>query len=195
MDVRREARQIFKHFDRYQETIGEALVYFRFDADASRYDAVYDEAFRRYHTGVRVPILWVDQTEATEDYTSEGRRPTQRLRFAVSAREMHEAGFSVTEVHGNRLQDVPVGPSEWRRDRNHDIVWYDSRYFEISAYQIRGRVQGEDVIIGLTAIETFPDDDMIFDYKPGTALPPPPPVLTGYGSGVYGEGPYGGSDE
>jgi hypothetical protein len=165
MDPRREARQIWKHFGRYQTTIGEALIYYRFNADTSHYDSVYDEGYRRYHTGVRIPILWVDQTEATEEYTSEGRRPTQRLRCAVSAREMFEAGFSVTEVSGNREQDT--SPSEiWRRDRNHDIVWYDARYFEISAYQIRGRVQGEDVIIGITAIETFVDDTF-FDFLPG----------------------------
>jgi hypothetical protein len=195
VDVRREARQIWKHFGRYQDTIGEALIYYRFDADNSQYDSVYDEGYRRYHTGVKVPILWVDQTEATEDYTSEGRRPTQRLRCAVSAREMHEAGFSVTEVPGNRLQDE--SPSDiWRRDANNDIVWYDSRYYEISAYQIRGRLQGEDVIIGLTCIETFATDDMIFDYKPGTVpgpAPSPPPELTpaGFGAGGFGDGPYG----
>lgn len=175
MEVRREARQIWKHFERYHKTIGEAVIYYRFDADSSQYDTVYDEGYRRYHLGVRVPVLWVDQTESTEDYTSEGRRPTQRLRFAVSAREMYEAGFSVTEVHGNRLQDT--SPSDiWRRDRMHDIVYYDGRYYELSAYQIRGRVQGEDVIIGITCIETFPSDDMIFDYQPGTVPIIIPPV-------------------
>lgn len=191
VDVRREARQIWKHFGRYQKDIGEALVYYRFDADTSQYDSVYDEGFRRYHKGVRIAILWVDQTEATEDYASEGRRPTQRLRCAVSARDMYEAGMSVTEAVGNRLQDE--SPSDiWRRDRMNDIVWYDSRYFEISAYQIRGRLKGEDVIIGLTCIETFVSDDMIFDYKPGTAPPAPPEVApVGFGIGGYGEGPYG----
>ena len=191
MDVRREARQIWKHFGRYQLTIGEAIILYRFDADNSRYDSVYDEGYRRYHKGVRVPILWVDQTEPTEDYTSEGRRPTQRLRFAVSAREMYEAGFSVTEVTGNRLQDE--SPSDiWRRDRMHDILYYDSRFFEISAYQIRGRVQGEDVIIGITAIETWPDDDAVFDYLPDHVPPIPTIGPVAYGDGTYGSGPYGG---
>lgn len=166
MDTRREVRQIWKHFGRYQQTIGEGLIYYRFDADTSTYDRVYDEGYRRYHKGVRVPILWVDQSEATEDYAPEGRRPTQRLRCAVSAREMYEAGFSVTEVHGNRLQDT--SPSDiWRRDAMHDICYYDGRYWEISAYQIRGRAMGEDVIIGITAIETFLDDDMALDFAPG----------------------------
>ena len=173
MDTRREVRQIWKHFDRYQRDIGEGLIYFRFDADESHYDRVYDEGFRQYLPGKVIPILWVDQQEATEDYAPEGRRPTQRLRLAVSAKNMYEAGFSVTETHGNRVYDT--SPSDiWRRDRMHDMCYYDGRYWEISAYQIRGRAKGEDVIIGITAIESFPDDDMSFDFPPGTA----PEVVT-----------------
>jgi hypothetical protein len=104
---------------------------------------------------------------------------------------MHEAGISVTEAHGNRLQDI--SPSEiWREDRVHDVLYYNGRYFEISAFQIRGRVQGEDVIIGISAIETYPDDDMVFDYTPGTVGSI---ISSGhmYGSGPYGSGPYGGT--
>ena len=41
-------------------------------------------------------------------------------------------------------------------------------------YQIRGRAKGEDVIIGITAIESFLEDDMNFDFPPGTA----PEVVT-----------------
>jgi hypothetical protein len=171
MEARREIREIWKHFDRYHRDIGEALIYFRFDADTSNYDRVYDEGFRHYHQGHRMPILWVDQMEAVEDYAPEGRRPTQRIRLAVSSLAMHECGISITEVHGNRLQDS--SPSEiWRRDRMHDLFYYDGRYYEISGFQIRGRVQSEDVIIGLTGIETFPADDMILDFPPGELVAP-----------------------
>lgn len=167
MDTRREVREIWRHFGRYQDDIGEAIVYFKFDADNSVYDRVYDEGYRRYQTGIRIPILWVDQSEATEDYAPEGRRPTQRLRLAVSAIKLHEAGISVTEVHGNRLTDE--SPSIiWRYDRVHDIMYYDNRYYEVSAFQIRGRAKGEDVIIGITGIETFPSDDMLLDFAPKT---------------------------
>ena len=129
--------------------------------------SVYDEGYRQYHQGVRIPILWTDQMEAVEDYSAEGRRPTQRMRCAVSSQDMYEAGFSVTEIHGNQLTDIPP-ISIWRRDRMHDIFYYDNRYYEVSGFQIRGRVKGEDVIIGITGIETFPSDDMVLDYKPGT---------------------------
>lgn len=185
MEARREVAQIWKHFKRYHFTVGEALIYYRFDADNTEYDEVYDEGYRRYHKGVRIPILWTDQMEAVEDYSPEGRRPTVRMRCAISARDMYEAGFSVTEVHGNQLSDVPPN-SIWRRDRMHDIFYYDNRYWEVSGFQIRGRVKGEDVIIGVTGIETFPSDDMVLDYKPGTVPP------GGYGFGPYGFGPYGG---
>jgi hypothetical protein len=169
MESRREANQILKHFKRYQKDVGEALIYYRFDADTSAYDSVYDEGFRKYHHGIRIPILWIDQMEAVEDYTPEGRRPTQRMRCAVSSRDMYEAGVSVTEVHGNQLTDT--SPSEiWRRDRMHDLYYYDNRFWEVSGFQIRGRIKGEDVIVGITGIETFPDDDMVLDEIPGSVV-------------------------
>jgi hypothetical protein len=170
MDTRREVREIWRHFGRYQDDIGEACIYFKFDADTSKYDDVYDEGFRRYEVGIRIPILWVDQSESAEDYSPEGRRPTQRVRLAVSARELHGAGISVTEAHGNRLTDG--SPSlVWRYDRVHDVMYYDNRYYEVSAFQIRGRAKGEDVIIGITGIETYPSDDMLFDFQPGSIVP------------------------
>jgi hypothetical protein len=196
MDTRREARQIWKHFDQYTTDIGESLVYFKFDAVLSVYDRVYDEGYRKYEKGIRIPILWVDQSEATEDYAPEGRRPTQRIRLAVSAIKLHEANISVTEAHGNRLTDG--SPSTiWRYDRVHDIMYYDGRYYEVSAFQIRGRVKGEDVIIGITGIETYPSDDMFFDFSPGDRpIAPPDPLPdsdTGYGEAPYGSGPFGGA--
>lgn len=170
MDPRREVVAIYKHFNRYHDNIGEAMLYHLFDVDRSEYDEVYDEGFRRYGRGIRIPILWIDQMEAVEDYAPEGRRPTQRMRCAVSARNMYEAGVSVTEVHGNQLSDT--SPSDvWRRDRMHDIFWYDNRYWEVSGFQIRGRVKGEDVIIGVTGIETFVSDDMILDVLPIVVIP------------------------
>lgn len=168
MDPRREVRQIHKHFERYHTDIGEALIYFKFDL-SSEYDAVYDEGFRKYQPGVRMPILWVDQMEAMENYAAEGRRPTQRIRLAVSSRSLYECGVTITEAHGNQVGQT--SPSEvWRDDRMHDLFYYDARFFEVSGFQIRGRVKGEDVIIGITGIETFPDDDAILDFLPGRVV-------------------------
>jgi hypothetical protein len=90
-----------------------------------------------------------------------------RIRLAVSAQQLHEAGISVTEVHGNRLTDG--SPSVvWRYERVNDLFYYDNRYYEVSAFMIKGRVKGEDVIIGITGIETYATDDMQFDFAPGS---------------------------
>ena len=171
MDTRREVREMWRHMDGYQTTVGEAIVWFKFDPVNSLYDRVYDEGYRRYESGLRIPVLWIDQSEAAEDYAPEGRRPTQRIRLAVSAIKLYEAGISVTEAHGNRLTDT--SPSEvWRLDRVNDLFYYDNRYYEVSAFQIRGRVKGEDVIIGVTGIETYPADDQNLDYKPNEVVAP-----------------------
>lgn len=162
VDPRREAGHIHKELYRYQKQFGETIVWYVFDMEASQYDAVYDEGYRRYQTGKKVPILWIDQQEAEESYGPEGRRPTQRLRCSVSTRSLWECGISITEAHGNRIQDI--SPSTvWKEDRLNDILYYDGRFYAISNFQIRGRLQGEDIIIGISAIETYPTDEMNLD--------------------------------
>lgn len=171
MDPRREAAHVATEFARYQHSIGESVMWFCFDQENSHYDTVYDEGFRKYEPGRKVPVLWVDQQEAAEDYSPEGRRPTQRLRFAVGARKLYEAGISVSEAHGARISDTEVTPI-WRNDRLNDLVYYDGRFYEVSNFQIRGRLQGEDVVIGVSCIETHPSDELNLDLVPSGWFPP-----------------------
>lgn len=164
MDVRREVNHVFKEFDRYQNKIGEAIIWFKFDLD-STYDSVYDENGKTYQQGVAVPILWVDQQEDPETYRPEGRRPTQRIRLAVSARSVNETGIGSTEAHGGRLWDLKPYGDPWWSDRLNDIFYYDGRFYEVSDFQIRGRAR-QDVVVGIAGIETQPSDDRIFDLFP-----------------------------
>lgn len=190
IDVRREAAHIGREFNRYQQTIGEALLWFCFDTSASQYDTVYDEAYRQYQPARKVPVLWVDQQEAGEDYSPEGRRPTQRLRFAVGARTLWECGISVTEAHGERISDQQVDPV-WKDDRLNDMIYYDGRFYEVSNFQIRGRLQGEDVVIGVSCIETKPADELNLDSTPLGWFPAPPLTTDAQHSPVpvYGDNP------
>jgi hypothetical protein len=173
IDPRREAGHVAREFTRYQNTVGEAVLWYVFDTTNSQYDSVYDEGYRRYELPLRVPVLWTDQQEAAEDYSPEGRRPSQRLRFAVGARQLFEQGISVTEAHGNRISDTQVSPV-WKDDRLNDIIFYDGRFYEISNFQIRGRLQGEDVVIGVSCIETKPADELNLDNVPDAWFPVPP---------------------
>lgn len=164
IDTRREAAHIFKELSRFQNKVGEAVIWFKFDIESS-YDEVYDEGGKNYLPGVAVPVLWIDQIEDVETYSAEGRRPTQRIRFACSARSINETGIDATEVHGGRLWDTKPEGKPWWDDRLNDIIYYDGRYYEISNFQIKDRMR-QDIIIGVSGIETQPSDERVFDLFP-----------------------------
>lgn len=164
IDTRREAQHVFKELSRYQNKVGEAVIWFKFDLESS-YDDVYDEGGKNYLPGVAVPVLWIDQIEDVETYSAEGRRPTQRIRFACSARTINETGIDATEAHGGRLWDTKPESKPWWDDRLNDIIYYDGRYYEISNFQIKDRMR-QDIIIGVSGIETQPSDERVFDLFP-----------------------------
>lgn len=176
VDYRRELSYVWKQYNAYYDTIGEEVIWFPFDTVDSRYDDVYDEGNKTYKTGIRMPALWVDQIEDPEQYTGEGRRPTKRLRFAVSARSLQERGVPVFDAHGRRMYDVPpVAPdpdqygrpeSPWLDDRLNDIVFYDGRFWAVSDFQLRGRAKEFNQIVGVSALEIDPRDENLWDLFP-----------------------------
>lgn len=178
LDTRREVAHIWREYSRYQRIIGEEVVWFKFDTEGSEYDSVYEEGGRDYERGIRLPILWVDQVEDPEQYQQDGgRRPQQRIRFAVSANVLKRACISTSEAHGRELdtpQNVRTGPVPqlgrptvpWLDDRLNDVIYYDKRFYSISNYQIRGRAKHDDVIIGVSGLELIPDDESIWDKFP-----------------------------
>jgi len=171
IDLRREQTHIFKEFDRYQRKVGESVVWFKFDVDTSEYDDVYNEGGKFYRPGILVPCLWVDEVEDMETYQDVGRRPTQRIRLAVSARTMNEVTVGAVEVHGAREQDTkPDAP--WYDDRLNDIFWYSGRWYAVSNFQVKGRMRG-DTTVGVSGIETMLEDDRLWDLFPGTQPPLP----------------------
>ena len=172
IDTRREINHIFKELSAYQNKIGEAVIWFKFDLESS-YDSVYDEGGKNYLPGVAVPVLWINQQEASETYEGNGRRPTQRINFACSALSINETGIGATEVHGGRLWDTKPTDKPWWDDRLNDITYYDGRFYEVSDFQIRGRAR-QDVVIAVSGIETQPSDDRVWDLFPTVTAPTPP---------------------
>jgi hypothetical protein len=172
IDTRREAAHIAREMARYHNEIGEAVIWFKFDTENSHYDRVYNEGGKAWRRGLSVATLWIDQGEAPEQYLPEGRRPYVTLRFAVSAVALMESGVGQQEAHGHRVWDQGLLQDFWMDDRNNDVVYYDGRYWEVSNFQIRGRIQ-VDTVVGVTCTETYPEDEYTFDFPPNTR----PPVL------------------
>ena len=180
IDTRREISHIWRQYNKYGETFGEDVVWFKFDtSEESRWNDIYDEGGLNYLPGIRLAVLWIDQIEDTEQYSGEGRRPTQRLRFAIGSKSLRERGIATNEAHGaGPVRTVPAPPNPyqtgrsataWVDDRLNDVVFYDSRFYAISNFQIRGRTPEGDVIIGVSALEMQVDDYSLDKFPMNTA--------------------------
>ena len=136
------------------------MIYYRFDADTSNTTEVYDEGFGGI-TGVRMPICGPTRWRPSRTTRQRGGVPPSAC-VAPS-----RPGTCTRRVLGHRGSRQPVDRvppnSIWRRDRMHESSTTTAVTGRVSGYQIRGRVKGEDVIIGITGIETFRTDDMILD--------------------------------
>lgn len=169
IDARRERAYIDRQFDRHVAKVGEAVIWFKFDLTSS-YDTVYDEGGRQYLKGIAVPVLSVDEQEANEDYSPDGRRPTNRIHFVVTSPTLDRVGVGAQEAHGSRLFDEkPVG-KPWWNDRLNDLIYYSGRFYEVTDFQIRGRIQGTETLVGVSGIETQPSDERVWDLFPAGVI-------------------------
>jgi hypothetical protein len=153
MDTRRELAYIRQRgLGWYQQTLGEGVLWYEFDAEHSTFPSVFDEGGRTFAKAIGVPVLWVIENEDDEDNPPEGGRYEPTLRFAVDIAQIRRSGVS----------DV----MDAERHQN-DIVLYHRTLWTINAYQIRGRMGGHSVIIGVECERVSPDEDLIFDHIPG----------------------------
>ena len=163
--VRREAGHIWEEYRRHNRSTGETLVWYElqpFGATAatdSLYDDVYDEGLSstgglRYQAGVVLPAIQVQETEDTKRAQADGRLVVQTVIGVLSVKDMRDAGIS----------DV----TEYRKHLN-DMFFYDGRYYTVTAYRSRGKVQDE-LIVGFEGIEKYIDQEFAFDPGPTTIV-------------------------
>lgn len=162
MDVRREIAHIRKHYRRYQQVVGETIVWFEFDSLASAasagstYDDVYDEGNRgtggkKYKKGIVVPTLMITESEDTKRAIPEGRQPVQIVNLVASIEDFRAAGIT--------------DPYEYRRHLN-DLFLYDGRYMSVMSYRVRGRPGREDLMVVIEGLEIYINQEMPFDPGP-----------------------------
>lgn len=178
MDTRRELAEIRRScLGWYQENLGEGVLWYEYDAEHSTFPSVFDEGGRTYAKGIGVPVLWVIENEDDEENPPEGGRFNPTLRFAVDITQIRRAGVS----------DV----MDAERHQN-DIVLFHRTLWTINAYQIRGRMGGHSVIIGVEAERVSPDEDFVFDHIPGDLVNQLGPL---YREHAYGTGGGLGTDD
>lgn len=155
MDTHRELTEIRKHYRRYQDDAGEAIVWYEFvpfagSASAgSIYDDVYDEGpigpgGKMYREGITVPVLMITESEDSKRAIPEGRQPVQLVNFVASIEDFRDSGITSPWEYQNHLND---------------IFQYDGRYFSVVTYRVRGRAR-DDVMLVVEGIELYISEEM-----------------------------------
>lgn len=162
MEIRRELGLIRKHYREYQRKAGETVVWFEYSPFAtaasagSIYDDVYDEGNigtggRKYGSGIVLPVLMITEAEDTKRAIPEGRQPVELVNLVASIEDWRQAGMT--------------SPYEYRQHLN-DIFLYDGRYMSVTSYRVRGRADGEDVLVVVEGIEVYINQEFAYDTGP-----------------------------
>lgn len=155
MNTFRELIEIRKHYRRYQDDAGEAVVWYEFIPFASSasagstYDDVYDEGpigegGKRYREGITVPVLMITESEDQKRAIPEGRQPVQLVNFVASIEDFRVSGITAPWEYQNHLNDM---------------FQYDGRYFSVVSYRVRGRAR-DDVMLVVEGIEVYITEEM-----------------------------------
>jgi hypothetical protein len=163
MDTRRELGLINKHVRLRNREAGENVVWYEFKdlgTGGSVYDDVYDEGVpgaggKSYDRGLIVPTIYVEEVEDEFRAIDDGRQPTQNLRATILFKDIEAAGVT--------------NPREYNKHLN-DLFEYDSRYYRVRSYRVRGRMNNEhpngEAMLLVTGVEIFPDQEMPFSFGP-----------------------------
>lgn len=147
MDLAHERAHIRKVYGQYQNSMGEAVVWWEYDAVDSAYDPVYDEdamdGARSWKTGLLVPAMWVNEIEGAKTQSLDGRQVRPELRLAISVETMRQVGISSPNLADRHLND---------------LIGYRGTYWKVTGYQIRGRLR-DNLIVGVTAVKVFISDE------------------------------------
>jgi hypothetical protein len=163
MDPRRELGLINKHVRRRNREAGEHVVWYEFkklSTGGSLYDDVYDEGApgiggKAYAKGVNVPTIYVEEVEDSYRAIAEGRQPTQLVRLTILFKDLVSAGIEDAREY---------------RDHLNDVFEYDSRFYKIQDYKVRGRLHRDspsgEAIAVVAGYEVFLDQEMPFSNGP-----------------------------
>lgn len=203
----------------YQRQHGETVLWYELDGKASVYDEVFNVRNKVYRDPVAVPALWVIYNEDTQESMAEGSRHVPALQLAVSMWEFRRLGISDPYDFERHLNDLVVYYGEYFSVGEYSPqgrLWRDDVVIAVNCL----RVYPEEELVGseIPDADIVAESDRpsrgINITEPQTFLyyePPAPQAIAtgsisgsfgwaaqgavtgGFGAGLYGEGPYGGS--
>jgi len=163
MDPRRELSVINNAIRRRNREVGGRIVWYEFkpiNTGASLYDDVYDEGApgvggRAYKAGVPLSTIYLEELEDSFRSIDEGRQPTQTVRATLLYKDLVSAGIENAREYQDHLNDV---------------FEYDSRFYKIQDYKVRGQLSHEqptgEVVVSVMGFEVYLDQEFPFSNGP-----------------------------
>lgn len=130
-----------------QDLAGDQVLYYRFSAEESQTDDLYDEGTgvgRVFNGPIPAPVMHVTHEEGPAEQRAEG--------FYYSDRIHITAGYTMLRRTG--LTDMDINTGSYLRDR----LVYDGKVFRVLDIQILGQIQRRDIIVSIDATQMKPDE-------------------------------------
>jgi hypothetical protein len=166
VDLTREFHRIDDEIHRRIDIVGETVTWFEYleIGAGSTYDDIYDEGpvgggGRSYTSGVNIPTIYAEEIEDENRAMEEGRQPTQNMRLTIRLTDAEHAGLTAPGEYQPHLKDMFL---------------YDSRYYQVYKYRVRGRMEGQEVLLVVEGVEVYGDQEFPFDNNPAYVVTEPP---------------------
>lgn len=108
MDLRIERQQALRHTRRAERYFRLSIGWAVYDPARRSSDDVYDIGQATYRPLLWVPVLWLNEMEADNIRTPEGRQLARQISFGVTMDAATQAGVPDVENAPERLNDVIV---------------------------------------------------------------------------------------
>lgn len=148
-DTRYELKSIYESMQEdLQEFVGQYVEWYKFDAENSVEDPIYDvgaqSGGRRFKRPFTLPCIGVDLEEGVELNTGQGSYTTDICHLVVSYDQASKAGLRKMKT-------------DWRTYFGDRFVYLDT-VFQVRNIQIRGPVRAEYEVLGIDGWQVNPEE-------------------------------------
>jgi hypothetical protein len=142
-----ETNEIHDALEGHQRQVGDVVDYYRFNAETSEMNDIYDEGDgvgKTYDGPYRIPVIHVTREEGLNQDTDIGFYYNDDIHMTASYQQLVNSGLTRMDIeHHTYLKDRIV---------------YDGRVFRVTRIEVLGQIQRRDLVVGIDLTQVKPDE-------------------------------------
>lgn len=142
-----ETNEIHDALEGWQGLVGDYVDYYRFNAEASVMNDIYDEGDevgKVYKGPFRTPMIHVTREEGLNQDTDTGFYYNDEIHMTGGFNQLVDVGWTWLEIEHD----------DYLRDR----IVYDRRVYRVTRIENLGQIQGRDIVVGIDCTQVKPDE-------------------------------------